>query len=121
MMLLDIGGFTHDAPAWVNILINSILLVGAGYLTLRTLRSGESIFAAGFGLFGLGQLVYMTHHAGLSALLFVHLLGDSTVFIAFVLIFVGLAQHGIVKVETGRDAEHAPRPLHAHDSREHTM
>lgn len=100
MILLDIGAFAQDAPAWLNMLINVSLLAGAGYLAFRALRSRESIFAAGFGLFALGQLLYISHHAGWSALLFVHLLGDSTVFVAFVLIFVGLIQHGIVRAET---------------------
>lgn len=102
MLLLDIGEFTHELPDWLNILINITLMLGAGYFAVRAFRSRADTFAAGFAMFGIGQVFYITHHLGWTELLFVHLLGDSTVFVSFVFMFVGLLRHGIVP---GWDAE----------------
>lgn len=97
MILLDLGAFTYRTPEWVNVLSHTALLIASLYLGYRVIRSGASLFALGFLLFALGEVIYMTYHFGLTALLFVHLLGDGIVFVALVIIFAGLLRRGIIR------------------------
>jgi hypothetical protein len=96
MVLLDIGDFAYLTPEWVNILSHTGLMLAALYLSARTIGSGDRYFATAFVMFALGEAIYMTYHFGLTELLFVYLVGDGLVFMALVIIFVGLVRRGII-------------------------
>jgi hypothetical protein len=98
---------------WGFFLIVHVALFAAGALfALNAVNRGYELRAAGFGLFALAEVVYMTYHVNLTQFLFAHTIAEVLDGAAFALLFAGaLNARGLITrpVVTGASATRAGR------------
>ena len=96
--LLDhpIDVIVRDLP-WGFFLIVHIALFAAGaYFALRAFEHRQTLFGAGFALFALAEISYMTYHVNITNFLFAHTISEVLNGVAFVLLFAGAVQRQAV-------------------------
>jgi hypothetical protein len=75
---------------WGFFLIVHVALFVAGALfALAAVNRGHGLLAAGFGLFALAEIVYMSYHVNLTQFLFAHTIAEVLDGSAFALLFAG--------------------------------
>ena len=89
--------FVNELP-WGFFLVVHIALFAVGaFFALRAFESGSSALGAGFALFALAEITYMTYHVNITQFLFSHTIAEVLNGLAFVAIFVGAVQKGAVR------------------------
>jgi hypothetical protein len=96
--LLDhpIDVIVRDLPWGFFLIVHIALFVVGAYFALRAFDRGESLFGTGFALFALAEISYMTYHVNITNFLFAHTISEVLDGVAFVLVFAGAAQRGLV-------------------------
>lgn len=85
---MPFGDFVNTIPP-IGFLAVHLVLFGAGaYFAWRSYGARASMLGAGFGLFAVGELVYMTYHLDWTVFLFAHTIAEVLNLVAFSLIFV---------------------------------
>ena len=94
--------FINEFP-WGFFLVVHIALFAVGaFFALRAFESGSSVIGWGFALFALAEITYMTYHVNITQFLFSHTIAEVLDGVAFVAIFVGAVQKGVIR-GTARD------------------
>src|SRR2546421_10112023 len=98
--LLDhpIDVIVRDLPWGFFMAVHIALFLIGAYFALRAFEGGQSLFGTGFALFGLAEISYMTYHVNITNFLFAHTISEVLDGVAFVLLFAGAAQKGILSV-----------------------
>jgi hypothetical protein len=97
---MPFGDFVNQIPAPIFLVIHLVgFLVGA-YFAWRSFAAGATLLAAGFSLYALAEISYMTYHLDWTVFLFAHTLSEVFDLFAIILIFVGATQ----AVRVGRPA-----------------
>lgn len=90
--------FINQFP-WGFFLIVHIALFAVGaFFALRAFESGAGVMGWGFALFALAEICYMTYHVNITQFLFSHTIAEVLDGLAFVAIFVGAVQKGVIQV-----------------------
>ena len=83
---------------WGFFLIVHIALFAVGaFFALRAFESDASTLGSGFALFAVAEIVYMTYHVNITQFLFAHTVAEVLNGLAFVSVFVGAIQKGVVR------------------------
>jgi hypothetical protein len=98
----------HSLPWWFFMVVHIALFVVGAYFALRAFDSGQSLFGWGFALFALAEISYMTYHVNITTFLFAHTIAEVLDGLAFVALFAGAAQKGLVS-SSGRQPAGAGR------------
>ena len=86
------GNFINEFPPTVFLLVHlAAFLVGA-FLAYRSFAADVSLAGAGFLLFALAEINYMTYHLDWTVFLFAHTISEVLDLGAFVLVFAGAVQ-----------------------------
>jgi hypothetical protein len=92
---MPFGDFVNQIPAPVFLAIHlTAFLVGA-YFAWRSFGAGQSVLGAGFALFALAEISYMTYHLDWTVFLFAHTISEVLDLGAFILVFVAATQRGL--------------------------
>jgi hypothetical protein len=87
---MPFGDFVNQLPPAVFLGIHlALFLIGAG-MAWRAFGSGQSLLGAGFALFALAEISYMTYHLDWTVFLFAHTISEVLDLGAVVLIFVAV-------------------------------
>lgn len=87
---------------WGFFLVVHIALFAVGsFFALRAFESGTSTLGWGFALFALAEVTYMTYHVNITQFLFSHTIAEVLDGLAFVAVFVGAVQGGLVRRSAG--------------------
>ena len=97
--------FINQFPWGFFLAVHIVLFAVGAYFALRSFDARRSLFGAGFGLFALAELVYLTYHINVTQFLFAHTIAEVLDAAAFAALFAGAAKHAIV---TWKPAEQAP-------------
>jgi hypothetical protein len=91
------GDFINTFPPGIFLLVHlTAFLVGA-FLAYRSLEADAALAGAGFLLFALAEICYMTYHLDWTVFLFAHTISEVLDLAAFVLIFAGAIQRATVR------------------------
>lgn len=86
---------------WGFFLVVHIALFGVGaFFALRAFENGAGAMGWGFASFALAEIVYMTYHVNITQFLFSHTIAEVLDGLAFVAIFVGAVQKGVIRTST---------------------
>lgn len=89
--------FINEFP-WGFFLVVHIALFAVGaYFALRAFDNGAGAMGLGFASFALAEIVYMTYHVNITQFLFSHTIAEVLNGVAFVAIFVGAVQKGVIR------------------------
>jgi hypothetical protein len=89
---MPFGDFVNQIPAPIFLAIHLVgFLVGA-YFAWRSFAAGATLVAAGFSLYALAEISYMTYHLDWTVFLFAHTLSEVFNLFSVILIFVGITQ-----------------------------
>lgn len=92
--------FINEFP-WGFFLVVHIALFAVGaFFALRAFENGAGAMGWGFASFALAEIVYMTYHVNITQFLFSHTIAEVLDGLAFVAIFVGAVQKGVIKTPT---------------------
>jgi len=96
--LLDqpIDFIVRDLPWGFFLVVHIALFAVGGYFALRSFEHRETLFGAGFALFALAEISYMTYHVNVTNFLFAHTISEVLDGVAFVLLFAGAVQRRTV-------------------------
>lgn len=93
---MPFGDFVNQIPAPVFLLIHlTAFLIGA-FMAWRSFGAGATLFGWGFSLFALAEISYMTYHLDWTVFLFAHTISEVLDLVAFILVFAGATQRGLV-------------------------
>jgi hypothetical protein len=96
--------FINQFP-WGFFLVVHIALFAVGaFFALRAFESDAAVLGWGFALFALAEITYMTYHVNITQFLFSHTIAEVLDGAAFVAIFVGAVQKGVIR-SGSRDRE----------------
>ena len=88
--------FVNQLP-WGFFLVVHIALFAVGaFFALRAFENGVGAMGWGFASFALAEIVYMTYHVNVTQFLFAHTIAEVLNGLAFVAIFVGAVQKGVI-------------------------
>ncbi|HEY4410497.1 MAG TPA: hypothetical protein VGO87_11505 [Acidimicrobiia bacterium] len=98
--LLDhpVDVIVRDLPWWFFMAVHVALFLIGAWFALRAFESAEKLFGWGFALFALAEISYMTYHVNITNFLFAHTISEVLDGVAFVVLFAGAAQKGILSV-----------------------
>ena len=83
------GSWINDLPTGFFLVVHiAAFAIGAGFAWVAFKRE-LSLLAAGFSLFALAELTYMTYHLDWTVFLFAHTISEVLDLAAFVLVFAG--------------------------------
>jgi hypothetical protein len=93
---MPFGDFVNQIPAPVFLLIHLTAFLFGAFMAWRSFGSGASLLGWGFSLFALAEISYMTYHLDWTVFLFAHTISEVLDLVAFILIFAGATQRGLV-------------------------
>ena len=95
--------FINSFP-WGFFLVVHIALFAVGaFFALRAFESGTGLLGWGFSLFALAEVTYMTYHVNITQFLFSHTIAEVLDGVAFVAIFAGAVQAGVIRKTSARE------------------
>jgi hypothetical protein len=104
------GDWINNFPPGVFLLVHlTAFLVGA-FLAYRSFEADTTLAGAGFLLFALAEISYMTYHLDWTVFLFAHTISEVLDLAAFVLIFAGAVQRITVGKRTNEQPVAVTRP-----------
>jgi hypothetical protein len=92
---MPIGDFVNAIPAPIFLLVHLAAFAIGAYFAWRSFNADASTLGWGFTLFALAEISYMTYHLDWTVFLFAHLISEVLDLVAFILIFVAVAQRGL--------------------------
>ena len=92
---MPIGDFINVLPPPVFLAIHLAAFAIGAYFAWRSFNADASTLGWGFTLFALAEISYMTYHLDWTVFLFAHLISEVLDLVAFILIFVAVAQRGL--------------------------
>lgn len=92
--------FINEFPWGFFMVVHIALFAVGAFFALRAFESGTSMLGWGFALFALAEVTYMTYHVNITQFLFSHTIAEVLDGLAFVAIFVGAIQGGLVRGST---------------------
>lgn len=93
---IDLGA--SSIPHVVFDAIHLVLLLVVGYFGVKAFRSGQtaSLFAYGFLLYVIAEISYLGYHFGVTTFLLSHTISEVLVLVAFVLVYLGGRDAGVI-------------------------
>ena len=96
--------FINEFP-WGFFLVVHIALFAVGaFFALRAFNNGVGAMGWGFASFALAEVVYMTYHVNITQFLFAHTIAEVLNGVAFVAIFIGAVQKGVIRSQAREGA-----------------
>jgi hypothetical protein len=93
---MPFGDIVNQIPAPVFLAIHlTAFLIGA-FFAWRSFNAGAGLLGAGFSLFALAEISYMTYHLDWTVFLFAHTISEVLDLVAFVLVFAAATQRVFV-------------------------
>ena len=93
---MPFGEFINFVPPWGFLLIHIALFVVGALMAQRSFAAEMSATGAGFSLFCLAEISYMTYHLDWTTFLFAHTISEILMAVAFVTIFATTVQRAVV-------------------------
>jgi hypothetical protein len=91
-----IGEFVNKFPWGFFFAVHVVLFIVGAYFASRSFSAGETWLGAGFTLFAVAELVYLTYHINITTFLFAHTIAEVLDALAFVSIFAAAVSHALV-------------------------
>jgi hypothetical protein len=85
---MPFGDFVNQIPPLGFLAVHIVLFAFGAYFAWRSFGAGASTLGAGFALFALAEITYMTYHLDWTVFLFAHTISEVLNLLAFVLVFV---------------------------------
>ena len=92
---MPFGDFVNQIPAPVFLLIHLVAFLIGAYFAWRSFGAGATTLGAGFALFALAEIVYMTYHLDWTVFLFAHTISEVLDLVAFILVFAAATQRAL--------------------------
>jgi hypothetical protein len=92
---MPFGDFVNQIPAPVFLVIHLTAFLFGAYFAWRSFGAGGTVLGAGFALFALAEISYMTYHLDWTVFLFAHTISEVLDLGAFILVFVAATQRGL--------------------------
>lgn len=89
---MPFGDVVNQIPAPVFLLIHLVAFLTGAYFAWRSFGAGATLLGAGFSLFALAEISYMTYHLDWTVFLFAHTISEVLDLLAFILIFAAVGQ-----------------------------
>ena len=89
---MPFGDFVNQIPPLGFLLIHIALFAVGSFFAWRSFGAGASTLGAGFSLFALAELVYMTYHLDWTTFLFAHTISEVLNVVALLLVFVAVTR-----------------------------
>ena len=89
---MPFGDFVNSIPPIGFLVVHIVLFAAGAYFAWRSYAAGASTLGAGFALFAVAEIVYMTYHLDWTVFLFAHTIAEVLNLIAFTLIFVAASR-----------------------------
>ena len=89
---MPFGDVVNQIPAPVFLLIHLVAFLIGAYFAWRSFGAGATVLGAGFSLFALAEISYMTYHLDWTVFLFAHTISEVLDLVAFILVFVAVGQ-----------------------------
>jgi hypothetical protein len=83
------GSWVNQLPVGFFLRVHLIGFAVGAFFAYRAFDAVKSTLGAGFLLYALAEIVYMTYHLDWTVFLFAHTIAEVLDLVAFVLIFVG--------------------------------
>lgn len=93
---MPFGEFINFVPPWGFLLIHIALFGVGAFMAQRAFAAEQSGPGAGFSLFCLAEISYMTYHLDWTTFLFAHTISEVLMAAAFVTIFATAIQKTVV-------------------------
>lgn len=93
---MPFGEFINFVPPWGFLLIHVALFVVGAFMAQRSFATGAGGLGAGFSLFAVAEISYMTYHLDWTTFLFAHTVSEVLMAAAFVTIFAAAVQRTAV-------------------------
>lgn len=93
---MPFGDFVNQLPAALFMVVHITLFAVGAVFAKRAYDAEQSLLGTGFALFALGELSYMTYHLDWTVFLFAHTVSEVLILGAFVAIFAGASQAGVL-------------------------
>ena len=88
--------FLVNSLPWGFFLVVHVVLFSLGaYFAWRALDAAHSLLGAGFALFALAEISYLTYHVNITTFLFAHTISEVLDGAAFVLVFAWAVRTGL--------------------------
>jgi hypothetical protein len=94
---MPFGDFVNQIPPLGFLAIHVALFAVGSFFAWRSFGAGASTLGAGFSLFALAELVYMTYHLDWTTFLFAHTIAEVLDVVAFGLVFVAATRTILVR------------------------
>ena len=95
---MPFGDFVNSIPPLGFLIVHLALFAAGAYFAWRSFGAGASTLGAGFALFALAEIVYMTYHLDWTVFLFAHTISEVLNLAAFSLVFVGATRRTLDSV-----------------------
>lgn len=92
MFAMPFGDFVNQIPPLGFLAIHVALFAIGAFFAWRSFGAGASTLGAGFALFAVAELVYMTYHLDWTTFLFAHTISEVLNVLAFGLVFVAASR-----------------------------
>ena len=89
---MPFGDFVNQIPPIGFLAIHVALFAIGAFFAWRSFGAGAPMLGAGFSLFALAELVYMTYHLDWTTFLFAHTISEVLDVAAFGLVFVAASR-----------------------------
>jgi hypothetical protein len=89
---MPFGDIVNQIPAPVFLVIHLVAFLIGAYFAWRSFAAGATVLGAGFSLFALAEISYMTYHLDWTVFLFAHTISEVLDLLAFILVFVAVGQ-----------------------------
>lgn len=86
------GEIVNSLPPSVFMLVHLTAFIIGAFLAYRSIEGHLHLAGAGFALFALAEISYMTYHLDWAIFLFAHTISEALDLVAFILVFAGAAQ-----------------------------
>lgn len=86
---MPFGSFINVLPPAAFLLVHLVAFAAGAFFAYRARNSEAQLLGWGFGLYAVGELVYMTYHLDWTVFLFAHTIAEVLNLVGFVLIFIG--------------------------------
>ena len=93
---MPFGDFVNQIPAPVFLAIHLVAFLVGAYFAWRSFGAGNTTLGAGFSLFALAEISYMTFNLDWTNFLFAHTISEVLDLLAFVLVFAAATQRALV-------------------------
>ena len=89
---MPFGDFVNQIPPIGFLAVHVTLFAVGSFFAWRSFGAGATTLGAGFALFALAEISYMTYHLDWTTFLFAHTISEVLDLLAFVLVFVGVTR-----------------------------